>query len=182
MKEIIRQYIQDQEVMLRKYVKKYFSVKKFNRIMSKLRKLNAYGSENSYWYGDADVYVFIETIDNVECLIINNVVSCYERPLCIIKVETIDDKNFVSAICTNKTSEKSQYNHAFNDRRDYEEVGLDLIKANGFGYLYKDTRDKEWAFGTSIYDGEYENLSRDNTLFILQELDYLADNINDLQR
>jgi len=183
MKEIIRQFINEQEVMLRKYVQKYFSVKKFNKIISKLQKLNAYGSENSYWYGDADVFVFIEMIDNVECLVINNIVSCYDRPLCIIKVdETFMDFPIISAICTNKTSEKSQYNFKFNDRRDYDKVGLDIIKANGFGYLYKDTRDNEWAFGTSIYNGEYENLSRDNTLFILQELDYLVDNINDLQR
>jgi len=192
MRDISYKFSQEQTAMLSRYVEEYFSLDQYNTIMDKLRELKAYGNDNSYWYGDADVYVYIETIDKVECVVINNVVSCFDRPVCVIKVtdmgEVCSEVSFnqysIKAICTINKSEKSKYEWTFGDRRDYEVVGVDLIKQNGFGYLYQDERDIEWAFNTTLLKshGTYENLTRDNTLFILQEMDYLFDNLNNLNK
>ena len=189
MLDIHYKYSQEQSAMLNRYVKEYFSIERYNTIMNKLKELKAFGSDNSYWYGDADVYVWIEEIEDIECLVINNVVSCSDRPVCVIQVrdmgEDVGDKYnryAIKAICTVNKSENKDGNYNWGDRRDYDVVGLDVIKEKGFRYLYQDRRDVEWGFKSSFFNKGYEDLTRDNTLFILQEMDYLYNNINDLNK
>ncbi len=190
MSDIFHKYQQEQEAMLNRYATEYFTIKRYNTIMDKLRELNAIGRDNTYWYGDADVYAHIETIEDIDCLVINNVVSCYDRPVCVIQVkdrgETLPEEFHryqINAICTENVSKKPKIDYSWGDRRDYEVVGLDVIREKGFKYLYGDIRDVEWAFNLCFFSRQmFENLTRDNTLFILQEMDYLFNNLENLQR
>jgi len=187
MSDIFYKYQKEEEEMLNRYMKAYFSLEHYYTIINKLKELKAFGRDNSFLYGDADVYVHIETIEDTECLVIHNAVSCYDRPACIIQVKDFGDiegypRFSIKAICTEMVSKK-KYDDRWKDRRDYKVVGYDVIKEKGFRYLYGDSRDVEWAFNSSfLTDGVYENLSRDNTLFILQEMDYLYNNINELRQ
>lgn len=205
--DIFYQYRCEETALLNKYVGDHLDVSKYDTIMAKLRELGAYGYDNAYWYGDVDVYGYIETVDEQECLIIDNVVSCYDRPLVVISVNknifhdpeivesttrnrlrtsTLDFPMYdVVAVCTERTSTIEQPPQ-WNDRRDYRVVGLDLIKEKGFKFLYGDARDDEWAFNTPrfVRDGRlhYENLKRDNTLFVLSEFSYFYDNLGNLSK
>jgi len=194
MSDIYYEYQQEQAALLNKYVAAHLSPVHYKEIMDKLKELKAYGNENSYYYGDADVYVHIETIDKKECLVINNVVSCSDRPVCILSIE---DNAFpdigsgmeyapytIKAVCTTPTS-TTQYDNMFNDRRDYKVVGLDVLKEKGFKYLYGDCRDAEWAFNSTFFlnpTRQLENLNRDNTLFLLSEFSYLYNNLSNLSK
>jgi hypothetical protein len=194
MSDIYWEFQKQQDTLLNTYVEKYFSPKLYNDIMDKLKELKAYGEKNSYWYGDADVFVHIDTISGNECLVTNNVVTCGPLPVCIISMEeNIDDlpgskiqysPYSITAVCTTMKSVKA-YDNQWNDRRDYKNVGLDILKEKGFKFLYKDTRDKEWAFNSEYFLNEtqqFKNLNRDNTLFVLSELSYLHSNLNNLSK
>ncbi|AAQ64173.1 hypothetical protein KVP40.0102 [Vibrio phage KVP40] len=107
------------------------------------------GYNQEIWYGDADVYVSIEPAfekyrEQHDVLIINNVVSCFDRAIviAIINKETGD-----IPLC--KCVEGQGVKHEgwnFGDHRDWKIEGLDTLRERKWRFGYEDLRDDSLVF------------------------------------
>ncbi len=107
------------------------------------------GYNKEIWYGDADVYVSIEYAfekyrEDHDVLIINNVVSCFDRAI-VVAVINRETRHISLCKCVEGQGVKHE-SWNFGDHRDWTVEGLDTLRDHNWKFGYEDLRDESLVF------------------------------------
>ena len=140
------------------------------------------GYDTCVWYGDADVYVHVENIDeDRDVIVIKNIVTGFDKHI-IFAVIVRESKYIPLCKCVEGTGKKDE-RWSFGDHRDWVVVGLDTYRDNDFDFGYNDLRDPDIVFQKDIMriDWNYNDWSvhsygcgfiQQNIQFVMHEVDY----------
>lgn len=147
-------------------------ISKFKEIVSKLKDLECTSQDNGIWYGDADVYAWIE---EDKYLILRNVVTCRDDNIFVYSLRDFGDEDLLTSfLCqTFWENEVREYKTAtFNDHRDIKYPSLETLRKCNYDFGYKDTRDKGFGFELKHNKTEGGLSHFINVSSALKELDY----------
>ena len=148
------------------------------------------GEDNCVWYGDADVYVWIEPNEgSKKVLILRNVVTCADEGIYVFTLDefgaldsAVDDgfldKFTCRAVASIDEDTPSPTSFEWGDFRDTHLPSLKTLRENNWRFGYNDSRDRGHMFAmkhnrldnSALYSAGYIKRS-------LMELDYAYDNI-----
>ena len=119
----------------------------------KLVEIGADSHENSVWYGDADVYVWYEKAIDPErrIIVINNVVSCADKPMHIVMLNRYEPDedvrlrlNELHVVAVHPyEDEETKRGDTWNDHRDWDRATLKTYRDHDFSFGYNDGRDDD---------------------------------------